>query len=39
MGHHPLSERFDELLALITYAVTGVACPARRRAIKQLLAS
>ena len=28
MGHHPLSERFDKLLALITKASTGAARPA-----------
>jgi pimeloyl-ACP methyl ester carboxylesterase len=39
MGHHPLSERFDELLALDRNAVSGGGRPTHRRAIKQLLAS
>ena len=31
MGHHPLSERFDELLALVTKASTAARCPVRRK--------
>ncbi len=31
MGHHPLSERFDELLATVTNASTAVRRPERRK--------
>ncbi len=38
MGHHPLSERFDDLLALVTDASSTARRPMRRRAPKQLFA-
>ena len=31
MGHHPLSERFDELLAMVTNASTAARRPVRRK--------
>jgi len=36
MGHHPLSERFDELLAIINEAATATPRPVRRKAPGQL---
>ena len=38
MGHHPLSERFDDLLALVTDAATTARRPRRRAALPQLFA-
>ena len=38
MGHHPLSERFDDLLAMVTNVSTGARPPVRRTVAQLLLA-